>query len=52
MHFCALILIIFLGESDYTDSEEEPTEEEIEQMTKEIFDELKSKKTGKITVAT
>eukprot|EP01036_Dinobryon_divergens_P029673 gene29673-38802_t len=39
-------------DDDEEGDEEEPTEEEIEQMTKEIFDSLKSKKTGKVATNT
>ena len=35
---------------DDDDDDEEPSEEEIEEMAKEIFNELKSPKTGKVTV--
>ena len=37
-------------EEEDDEEEEEPTEEEIEEMAKEIFNELKSPKTGKVTV--
>jgi len=37
-------------DDDDDDDDDEPTEEEIEEMAKEIFNELKSPKTGKVTV--